>query len=47
MNYDCSNYGATLKDYKPDEIAKYIRLSLADENQKQVMKVRVLLIREG
>ena len=31
MNYDCSNYGATLKDYKPDEIAKYIRLSLADE----------------
>lgn len=31
MNYDCSNYGATLKDYKTDEIAKYIRLSLADE----------------
>lgn len=31
MNYDCSNYGATLKDYKPEEIAKYIRLSLADE----------------
>ncbi len=31
MNYDYSNYGATLKDYKPDEIAKYIRLSLADE----------------
>lgn len=31
MNYDCSNYGATLKDYIPDEIAKYIRLSLADE----------------
>lgn len=31
MNYDCSNYSATLKDYKPDEIAKYIRLSLADE----------------
>ena len=31
MNYDSSNYGATLKDYKPDEIAKYIRLSLADE----------------
>ena len=31
MNYDCSNYGATLKYYKPDEIAKYIRLSLADE----------------
>ena len=31
MNYDCSNYGATLKDYNPDEIAKYIRLSLADE----------------
>lgn len=31
MNYECYNYGATLKDYKPDEIAKYIRLSLADE----------------
>lgn len=31
MNYDCSNYGATLNNYKPDEIAKYIRLSLADE----------------
>ena len=31
MNYDCSNYGATLKYYKPDEIAKYIRLSLTDE----------------
>ena len=31
MNYDCSNYGATLKYYKSDEIAKYIRLSLTDE----------------
>ncbi len=31
MNYDCSNYDATLKYYKPDEIAKYIRLSLTDE----------------
>lgn len=31
MNYNCSNYGAALKDYKPTEIAKYIRLSLADE----------------
>lgn len=31
MNYDCSNYGVKLKDYKPDEIAKYIRLSLTDE----------------
>lgn len=31
MNYNCSNYGAALKDYKSTEIAKYIRLSLADE----------------
>ena len=31
MNYDCSNYGEMLRDYKQYEIAKYIRLSLSDE----------------
>ena len=31
MNYNCSNYKVTLKNYKSSEIAKYIRLSLADE----------------
>lgn len=31
MNYDCGVYGLLLKLYKPEEIAKYIRLSLADE----------------
>lgn len=31
MNYDCGISGLLLKVYKPEEIAKYIRLSLADE----------------
>lgn len=31
MNYDCGMSGLLLKVYKPEEIAKYIRLSLADE----------------
>ncbi len=31
MNYDCAIHGKLLKIYKTDEIAKYIRLSLADE----------------
>lgn len=31
MNYDCGISGLLLKIYKPEEIAKYIRLSLADE----------------
>lgn len=30
MNYDCLEYVGLLKDFKPGEIAKYIRLSLAD-----------------
>lgn len=36
MNYDCGVSRALLNAYKSDEIAKYIRLSLADElSQKQ------------
>ena len=31
MNYNCGISGLLLKIYKPEEIAKYIRLSLADE----------------
>ena len=33
MNYDCKPYGMLLNHYKPEEIGKYIRLSLADINK--------------
>ena len=35
MNYDCGVAKALLNIYKPEEIAKYIRLSLADEESEK------------
>lgn len=35
MNYDCGIAKALLNIYKPEEIAKYIRLSLADEESEK------------
>ena len=35
MNYDCGVVKALLNIYKPEEIAKYIRLSLADEESEK------------
>ncbi|MBO5183486.1 MAG: recombinase family protein [Bacilli bacterium] len=35
MNYDCGAVKALLNIYKPEEIAKYIRLSLADEESEK------------
>ena len=44
MNFDNSIMSKLLNIYSPDEIAKYIRLSLEDRN-KDKTKVKVLQIK--